>query len=151
MSYSLWFNFMSLGHVLAKLLSIRSQVNYWRQTAWTTIHATFHYSCLNRAPNLFWASLYFFLVVLATFPTLKELKMHWSAFPGHRQCLVLVGWAGTFVCRLSRICVKQNFRVLPQTTIYVLCVMCYVSPVKRFQVPADGTDNKQKNILTARL
>ena len=75
---SLWFNFMSLGHVLANLLSIRSQVNVWHQTARTTMHATLHCCCSNRAP-----SLHFLLVILDTFPTLwnswKVFKMHMTS------------------------------------------------------------------------
>ena len=96
MSYSLWFNFMSLGHVLAKLLSIRSQVNVWHQTSRTTMHASLQCSCLNRAPSLSWASLYFSLFILDTFPTLcnswKLFNMHVTsleetAFPAARSVL----------------------------------------------------------------
>ena len=48
MSYLLWFNFISLGYILAKLLSIRSQVNVLPQAARTTMHAIPHCTCLNR-------------------------------------------------------------------------------------------------------
>ena len=103
MSYSLWFNFLSLGHVFAKLLSIRSQVNVWHQTVRTTMHATLHCSCSNRAPSLSWASLYF----SGHHPnTLKKLEIMLNAcdkprrdgISSRRQCLLPVGWAGTFVC-----------------------------------------------------
>ena len=67
------------------------------------MHATLHCSCLNRAPSLSWASLYFLLIILDTFPTLKMhvRSQEETSFAAAGSSLVLVGWAGTFVCRLE--------------------------------------------------
>ena len=91
------FNLMSLGHVLVKLLSMRSQVNILHQTARTTMHAKLHCSCSKRAPSLSWAILYFSLVILDTCPTLWT---SWKFFKMYVTCLVEPAFpaAGSVLC-----------------------------------------------------
>ena len=55
----------------------------------------------------------------------------WTGISGSRQCLLLVRWAGTFVCRLTTIWVERKFRVLPPTMIYTVLKV----PVVTMQLP----------------
>ena len=94
---------MSLGHVFAKLLSIRSQVNVWHQTVRT--HNACHTSLqlLEQGPQLVLGQLVLLACHSGHLPNTQNAcdEPRRDGICGSWQCLVLVGWAGTFVCRLD--------------------------------------------------
>ena len=110
--YSLWFNFMSLGHVLAKLLSIWCQVNIWHQTVRTQCISHFTAAARTGPPanpgSACTSRLSYWKPSQLSEIAGNYSKCMWQAqkrqhFRPKAVYFAIFSWAGTFVCRQAGI------------------------------------------------